>query len=111
MPKKKTFDAKKLIKMVKNETPQPEIMEAFGFKTAAQVKTAYLKALVDAGEIPPIVGGRGGKKAASPKTVKIGKRGSIIIPGEMVSDLGLGSEGAFTVKKTKAGVALKRVSE
>jgi hypothetical protein len=110
MPKKKAFDAKKLIKMVKDETPQPEIMNAFGFKTAAQVKTAYLKALVDAGEIPGIVGGRGGsKKAAAPKTVKIGKRGSIIVPAEMVSDLGLGSEGAFTVRKTKVGLALKKV--
>jgi hypothetical protein len=111
MPKKKTFDAKKLIKMVKDETPQPEIMGAFGFKTATQVKNAYLKALVDAGEIPGIVGGRGGKKAAAPKTVKVGKRGSIIIPAEMVSDLGLGAEGAFTVRKTKVGVALKRVAE
>lgn len=111
MPKKKTFDAKKLIKMVKDEKPQPEIMEAFGFKTGAQVKNAYLKALIDAGEIPGIVGGRGGKKANAPKTVKVGKRGSIIIPAEMVSDLGLGSEGAFTVRKTKVGVALKRVTE
>jgi hypothetical protein len=112
MPKKKVFDAQKLITMVKEEVPQPEIMKAFKFKTAAQVKTAYLKALVDAGEIPGIVGGRGGsKKAAAPKTVKIGKRGSIIVPAEMVSDLGLGSEGVFTVKKTKVGLALKRVTE
>lgn len=110
MPKKKAFDAKKLIKMVKDETPQPKIMEAFGFKTTAQVKAAYFKALIDAGEISGIVGGRGGsKKAAAPKTVKIGKRGSIIVPAEMVSDLGLGSEGAFTVKKTKVGLALKKV--
>ena len=109
MPKKKVFDAKKLIKMVKDEIPQPEIMKAFSFKTAAQVKSAYFRALVEAGEVPPIIGGRGGKKAAAQKTVKIGKRGSIIIPAEMVSDLGLGSEGAFVVRKSKAGIALKKV--
>lgn len=109
MPKKKVFDAKKLVKMVKEETPQPEIMKAFGFKTAAQVKSAYLNALVHAGEIAPIVGGRGGKKASALKTVKIGKRGSIIIPAEMVSDLGFGAEGAFAVRKTKVGLALKKV--
>jgi hypothetical protein len=109
MPKKKSFYAKKLITMVKEEVPQPEIMKAFKFKTAAQVKTAYLKALVDAGEIPPIVGGRGGKKAAAPKTAKIGKRGSIIIPAEMVDALGLGKQGEFAVRKTKAGLALKKV--
>jgi hypothetical protein len=109
MPKKKAFDAKKLIKMVKDKTPQPEIMEAFGFKTGAQEKNAYLKALVDAGEIPPIVGGRGGKKVAAPKTVEVGKRGSIIFPAEKVSDLGLESQGVFSVRKTKVGVALKKV--
>jgi hypothetical protein len=111
MPKKKAFDAKKLIKMVKDEIPQPEIMKAFSFKTAAHVKSAYLRALIEFGEVPAIVGGRGGKMAVAQKTVKIGKRGSIIIPAEMVSDLGLGSEGVFTVRKTKAGVALKRVAE
>jgi hypothetical protein len=109
MPKKKAFDAKKLVKMVKDETHQQEIMKAFGFKTAGQVKTAYFRALVEAGEVPAIVGGRGGKKAAAQKMVKIGKRGSIIIPAEMVSDLGLGSEGSFVVRKSKAGIALKKV--
>ena len=38
MPKKKAFDAKKLVKMVKDETHQQEIMKAFGFKTATQLK-------------------------------------------------------------------------
>ncbi len=110
MPKRKAFDAKKLIKMVKDETPQPEIMKAFGFKTATQVKAAYFKALVDAGEISGIVGGRGGpKKTAAPKTVKIGKRGSIVIPADMVNNLGLGSGGKFAVRKTKVGVTLKKV--
>lgn len=33
MPKKKVIDSKKLVKMVKDETPQAEIMKAFGFKT------------------------------------------------------------------------------
>jgi len=110
MPKKKAFDAKKLVKMVKDEIPQIEIMKAFAFKTAAQVKAAYYRALVEAGEIVGLAGGRAkAKKAAASKTVKIGKRGSIIIPSEMVSDLGLGSEGAFTVRKSKAGIALKKV--
>ena len=31
MPKKKVFDAKKLIKMVKDEAHQQEIMKAFNF--------------------------------------------------------------------------------
>ena len=109
MPKKKVFDAKKLIKMVKDETHQQEIMKAFGFKTAAQVKAAYLKALVESGEVPGILGGRGAGKAAKVKPIRVGKKGSIIIPAEKVAELGIGKDDKFTVRKTKAGVALKRV--
>lgn len=111
MPRKKTFDAKKLIKMVKDETPQPEIMKAFGFKTSGQLKAAYYRALVEAGEIPPIVGGRRGAKRAAAKTVGVGKRGSIIIPKEMVAQLGVAAGERFTVRRSRAGLALKRVSD
>ena len=109
MPKKKVFDGKKLIKMVKDETHQQEIMKAFGFKTAAQVKAAYFRALVESGEIPSIVGGRGAGKAAKAKLLGVGKRGSIIISAEKVSELGIGKDDKFTVRKTKAGMALKKV--
>jgi hypothetical protein len=109
MPKKKAFDGKKLIKMVKDETHQDEIMKAFGFKTAAQIKAAHYRALVEAGEIPGIVGGRGAGKAEKVKPIGVGKRGSIIIPAEKVADLGIGEKDKFMVRKTKAGIALKRV--
>ena len=58
MPKKKALYTKKLIKMIKNETPQPEIMKAFGFKTSTQLKTAYMNALIDQGEVPAIKSGQ-----------------------------------------------------
>ncbi len=110
MPKKKAFDAKKLVKMVKDETHQQEIMKAFGFKTAAQVRAAYLRALVESGEVPGLVGGRGGGKTQKTKTVGVGKRGSIVISKDLVEALGIGGE-KFTLRKTKAGIALKRVAE
>jgi len=109
MPKKKVFDAKKLVKMVKDETHQQEIMKAFGFKTAGQVKTAYLKALVESGEVPGLIGGRGPAKAAKAKPIGVGKRGSIIISAEKVAQLGIGADDKFSVRKTKVGIALKRV--
>jgi ABC-type methionine transport system ATPase subunit len=109
MPKKKAFDAKKLIKMVKDETHQQEIMKAFGFKTAAQIKAAHYRALVDAGDIPGIVGGRGAGKSSKGKLIGVGKRGSIIIAAEKVAELGIGKDDKFTVRKTKAGIALKKV--
>jgi hypothetical protein len=109
MPKKKAFDAKKLIKMVKDEAHQQEIMKAFGFKTAAQVKAAHYRALVETGEVPGVVGGRGAGKAGKAKPIGVGKKGSIIIPAAKVTDLGIGKDDKFTVRKTKAGIALKRV--
>jgi hypothetical protein len=109
MPKKKSFDAKKLVKMVKEEAHQQEIMKAFGFKTANQVKTAYFRALVESGEVPGIKGGRVPAKAAKVKSIRVGKRGSIVISAEKVSELGIGAEEKFTVRKTRAGIALKKI--
>jgi hypothetical protein len=111
MPKKKSFDAKKLIKMVKDEVHQQEIMKAFGFKTATQLKNAHYRALVETAEIPGIVGGRGAGKAKKVKLIGVGKKGSIIIPSEKVAELGIGADEKFTVRKTKAGIALNKVAE
>jgi len=109
MPKKKVFDARKLIKMVKDETHQQEIMKAFGFKTSAQIKAAHYRALVETGDIPGIVGGRGAGKAEKVKLIGVGKKGSIIIPADKVAELGVGAEVKFTVRKSKAGIALKKI--
>jgi hypothetical protein len=111
MPKKKAFDAKKLVKMVKDETHQQEIMKAFGFKTAAQVKAAHYRALVEIGEVPGIAGGRGGGKTQKAKTVNVGKRGSIVISKDLVEGLGISGDDKFAVRKTKAGIALKKVTD
>jgi hypothetical protein len=94
--------------MVKAETPSAEIMKKMGFKTSTQLKTAYMSALIAEGKVPAIVGGRGAGKAKKVKTVGVGKRGSIIIPQELVEGLGVGAKDKFTVRKTKAGIALKK---
>jgi hypothetical protein len=109
MPKRKTVDAAKLIKLIEDETPQAEIMKKMGFKTSTQVKTAYMNALIAVGKAVAIKGGRGAGKAAKVKLLGVGKRGSIIIPKELVEGLGVGGDDKFAVRKTKAGIALKKV--
>ncbi len=86
-------------------------MKKFGYGTGTQLKVAYANALIQSGQVLGIAGGRGseGKAKKAVKVLKVGKRGSIIIPAEMVSGMGLGADGKFTVRKTKAGVALKKV--
>jgi hypothetical protein len=108
MPKRKTVDAAKLIKLIEDETPQAEIMKKMGFKTSTQVKTAYMNALIAEGKAVAIKGGRGAGKAEKVKLIGVGKKGSIIIPAEKVAELGIGADEKFTVRKTKAGIALKK---
>ena len=75
MPKRKTVDAAKLIKMIEDETPQAEIMKKMGFKTSTQVKTAYMNALIAEGKAVAIKGGRGAGKAEKVKLIGVGKTG------------------------------------
>ncbi len=109
MPRKKKIDTKKLIKMVKDEAPQPEIMKAFGFKTSTQLKTAYMNALIEAGTVPAIKSGRKKTTQAVSNEVNVGKRGSIIIPKGLVEELGFVENDKFLVRKTKSGISLKRL--
>ena len=108
MPKKKALDTAKLIEMVKEETSSAEIMKKMGFKTSTQLKAAYMSALIAEGKVPAIKGGRRAGKAAKVKAIGVGKRGSIIISKELVESLGIGAGDKFTVRKTKAGIALKK---
>jgi AbrB family looped-hinge helix DNA binding protein len=108
MPKKKALDTAKLIEMVKAETPSAEIMKKMGFKTSTQLKTAYMSALIAEGKVPAIMGSRRAGKAKKVKTIGVGKRGSIIIPQDIVEGLGIDAGERFTVRKTKAGIALKK---
>ena len=80
-----------------------------GFKSSMQLKAAYMSALIAEGKITGIKGGRGGAKTQKAKTVGVGKRGSIVISKDLVESLGVSDEAKFTVRKTKAGIALKRV--
>ena len=110
MPKKKNIDGKKLIKMVKDETPRPEIMNAFGFKTSTQLNNAYMKAVIDEGMVPDIKSGRrGAAKAKVSNEARVGKSGSIIISKGLVADLGFVANDTFLVRKTKSGISLKKL--
>ncbi|MCU0590284.1 MAG: hypothetical protein MUC57_02265 [Desulfobacterales bacterium] len=109
MPRKKALDTAKLIKMVEDELPQAEIMKKMGFKTSTQLKTAYMSALISEGKVPGIKSGRGVKKASKVKAIGVGKRGSIVIARDFVESLGIGAKDKFTVRKSKAGIALKKV--
>ena len=109
MPRKKKIDGGKLIKAVQQGRPSTEIMAEFGFKNSAQLKAYYVDALMEKGDVPELVTARSGKKdEKKSKSVKVTKRGSISIPKELVEAMGFKEGDAFIVRKTKAGVSLKK---
>jgi ABC-type proline/glycine betaine transport system ATPase subunit len=109
MPRRIIIDHQKLIKMVEDGVPRTEIMKKFGHSTSAQLKNAYMRALIAEGKVASIKGSRGAGKAVKEKPIVVGKRGSIVIPAEKVVDLGVGKDDKFTIRKTRAGIALKRL--
>lgn len=111
MPKKKALDGKALVKAVEAEESKADIMKKFGFKTGLQLKNAYMAALIETGKVAAIKGGRAPRQTPKAKLLGVGKRGSIIIAKELVEKLGIEAGAKFTVRKTKAGLALKTVSE
>ena len=104
MPAKKKVDGAKLIKMVESGKHQSEIMKAFKFNTAAQFKAHYLDALMKTGKAPEIKSGRASKKAAASKEVLVSKRGSVVIPKGMITEMGFKEGSKFVVRKTKSGI-------
>lgn len=109
MPKKKQFDNAKLIKMIEEGIPSPEIRKKLNIKTANQLKVAYAIAMMESGKVPKIVDGRKSSAAGDGNEVTVGKRGSVIIPKDMAENLGVAVGDKFSVRKTKAGIALKKL--
>jgi AbrB family looped-hinge helix DNA binding protein len=109
MPRKKAIDNGKLIKMIEDGIPRPEIMKKLNIKTSQQLTVAYAKAMMEMGKIPVIKGGRGGAPAKDSNEITVGKRGSVIIPKDMAESLSVAVGDKFSVRKTKAGIALKKL--
>ena len=109
MPKRKQIDNKALLKMIKEEVPQPEIMEKFGFKNSTQLKVAYANALMASGKAPEIKG-KGTSKTKKPVNTKVtvNGRGSLIIPKVLIGSMKINEGQSFEVKKTPSGITLKK---
>ena len=109
MPRKKKIDYTALIQMAKDNVPQNEIMAKLGLKTSTQLKVAYVNALMETGQAPILTTGRGAKNKALDTTISVGKRGSLIIPKDLVENFGFKVEDTFEVRKSQAGLSLKQI--
>jgi hypothetical protein len=109
MPVKKKVDRTKLLKAVESGKPQAEIIKEFQFNTVTQLKTHYLDALIDAGMVHEIKTNRASEKAAIPKETFVSNLGSVAISKELIDEMGFAVDDKFTVRKTKAGISLKKL--
>ena len=112
MPKRRIIKNKDLVKMIKDGSLQPEILEKFGFKSSTQLKVAYANALMDTGGVPEIKG-KGKTKKAKPVNTKVAVngRGSLIIPKALVDSMKIKAGQAFEVKQVASGLQLKNVEK
>ncbi|MBU2549071.1 MAG: hypothetical protein KKB20_11695 [Proteobacteria bacterium] len=110
MPRKKIVDGEKLISAVESEMRAAEIMEKFDIKTSSQLKALYLDALVSVGRVPGLPG-RALKDSPDDvmDEIKVNKRGSLVLSRKMVDLLGYNIDDTFMVRKTKAGLNIKKV--
>jgi hypothetical protein len=109
MPAKKKVDYKKLLEAVQSGKPQAEIIKQFKFNTATQFKNHYLAALMETGKAPAIQTTRTSAKAAPVKEAFVSKLGSVSIPKTLISEMGFAEGDKFAVRKTKAGISLKKL--
>ena len=110
MPAKKMVNYKKLLKAVESGKPQSEIVKEFKFNTSAQFKNHYLNALMEAGKAPEIQTARASSKTAPANEAFVSKRGSVVISKALISEMGFAEGTTFSVRKTKSGISLKRMS-
>ena len=107
---KRKVDYTKLLKLIESGKHQAEIMKEFAFKTAAQFKNHYLSALMKAGKAPEIKTSRASTKSAPAKEAFISKRGSVVIAKGLIEEMGFAEGDKFAVRKTKAGISLKKLA-
>ena len=112
MPKKMKVNATKLIEAVESGQNSNALMKEFGIKTLSQLKSLYVDALAQKNVIPPVISsrGKGGETVEVGKELHLNKRGSLIVPRELIDDMGFQVGDIFEVRKTAAGVSLKKTS-
>ena len=100
-------EARKLIDMVKKGIPDKDIMEKLGIQTKASLRKMYYDALVEAGKIKDIMAER---EAGTRKTLKITKRGTLLLSKTLVIDkFGFNEGDMFSVSKRKNSIILRKI--
>jgi hypothetical protein len=104
MKKRRLVDSSKLIEAVESGQLNKELISKFGLEASRKRKPRDKKTNKDG----PV--SKQGKNTASrvKKEITISARGSLIVPREIVTELGFELGDSFQVQKIKAGISLKK---
>ncbi len=102
--------SKDIVEMVKAGFTDKQIMRELGIQTKASLKKMYFDSLVEAGKIKAIITERQQKRMqGKPKTLTIGKRGTLALSRLMLIDqFGFKQGDKFKVSKRKDNITLKK---
>lgn len=109
MPRKKSIDYEKLLNAVESGMSSKEIMAKFKINTSAQLKSYYLDALIQDGKVQGIAGRSSRGLGKKDKDILVNKRGSLVVPKEIVQEMGFKVEDVFHVRRTKSGISLRKL--
>lgn len=108
MPRRRIIDPSKLIDAVEEGRVDREVMDQFGLESPhkkqekGQAKRRYTRRFIT-------------KKPPDPdepdETISVNERGSLIIPKDMIGAFGFLTGDHFIIRKTKAGIHLRRADE
>lgn len=110
MPRKRSIDIDGLVAAIDAQRPSKEIMTEFKIKTLSQLKALYVDALIKEGRVPGIKSSRKSSptRGEMPNEIRVNKRGSLIVPREIIESMGFRIGDNFAVRKNLAGVSLKK---
>lgn len=100
MVRRRKIDASKVFEAVESGKLSKDVMDSFGLeKPGAPAKSRGRRRRKDEETELDVIFG----------DITVTKRGSLVLPKEMVEQLGYGEDDVFIARKTKAGIILKPV--
>ena len=102
MTRRRKVDASRVIEAVESGRLSKDVMDGFGVEKPSNIRGRRRRR-----RLGPTEADAGHVLA----DVTISKRGSLVLPKELVEELGFGLNDTFIARKTKAGILLKPIGE
>jgi predicted ArsR family transcriptional regulator len=108
MAKRKRKPVGPITELVRKGKTDTEIMAELGIKSKATLVKRHYQEMVAAGKVRPIPKPTRGRPKTLSREMKVGKRGTVTVKANLVEMFGFKPGATFEVKKTKAGILLKK---